>query len=347
MAFKSRIMNGGEYPRLVCVETTNYCNATCSFCPNKALSHDKMHMSDELFDKIIEDCREFSLEEIEPFMLGEPFSDPKIISRMEKIRSRLPKTRLRLYSNGFAMTPKKIDQLVGLGIDHLFISLNTLDPIKYKDVMGLNLSKTLDNMRYLTDPVRKNKIARKMTFRMTRQNNTTLEDQYHFLTYCKGLGVAPFIVGLFNYKGDIASDLPIPDFPCEHITRLDILSNGKVTLCCQDQDAEYSWGNVNTHSVLGVYRGKVASQYRRLHRKGLRMEVEPCNSCNLFWASLDNMPVLTTAKYAVKSGIYFLKHRPTGRKAPRPLSQDLDRKTCQNLTSERARHNKKWVIGNQ
>lgn len=320
---RAHTFNGGEIPRLVCVETTNHCNAVCPFCPNNALSRHKTHMTDDLFAKIIEDCRQFPLEAIEPFMQGEPFSDPKIIERMEHIRRRLPDTKLRLYSNGNALTPKKIDQLVGLGIDHLFISVNTLDPEKYREIMGLKLEKTLENLAYLTDPARKDKIAPKITFRMTRMENTTLGDQDQFLAYCRERKVKPLIVGLFNYKGDVGTDLPIPNYPCEHITRLDILASGKVTLCCQDQDAEYGWGDVNTHSVLEVYRGKVASEVRRMHREGLRKDLEPCNTCNLFWPSLEGMPALTTAKFAVQAGAYFLKHRPNGRKPPRPIDKPI------------------------
>ena len=314
LQWKPRIANGGEYPRLVCIETTNYCNATCSFCPNNALSRNKTHMTDELFEKIVEDCREFPLEALEPFMQGEPFSDPKIIERMEHIRRRLPKTKLRLYSNGYALTPKKIDRLIGLGIDHLNISINSLDPQKYHDVMGLKLDKTLDNMKYLADPVRKHRVANGITFRMTRLDTTTLADQDQFIEYCRELGVRPYISGLFNYKGDIGSDLPVPGYPCEHITRIDILASGKVTLCCQDQDGEYSWGDVNENSVLEVYRGKVASWFREMHRTGRRREADPCGTCNLYWPSLDGMPLLKTAKFAVQAGLYWAKHRPTGRK---------------------------------
>ena len=45
------------YPWLVSVETTNHCSANCVFCPNSALARDKGSMSQELFEKIIEDCR--------------------------------------------------------------------------------------------------------------------------------------------------------------------------------------------------------------------------------------------------------------------------------------------------
>ena len=193
-------------------------------------------MADDLFDKIIEDCREFELPAIEPFIQGDPFSDPKILPRLEQIRRRLPDTKLRLYTNGYGMSPKKTDAMLELGIDHLYVSINTLDDKKYRDVMGIPLERTLRNMDYITQPGIRERIANKITFRMTRLGDTTLQEQDDFLRYCKDKSVRSFIVGLFNYKGDINSALPVPSYGCEHVHRLDILASGRVTLCCMDQD---------------------------------------------------------------------------------------------------------------
>jgi radical SAM protein with 4Fe4S-binding SPASM domain len=123
-------------------------------------------------------------------------------------------------------------------------------------------------------------------------------------------------VGLYNYKGDVHSDMPIPTFPCDHIDRLDILANGRVTLCCMDQNGEYGWGDVTQQSLVDVYRSEVATRYRSMHRSGRRQQIEPCNRCNLFWPSLSGMSALRTARFAFEVGCYFVKNRPLGRRAP-------------------------------
>jgi len=315
--FKSfRTSDGGEYPRLVSVETTSRCNAECPFCPYNVRARDKTHMAQGLFEKIIDDCTEFPLPAIEPFLNGEPFVDPKIMSRLELIRSRLPNAQLRVYSNGYALSPKRIDELCGMGIDHLYISLNTLNPEKYQAIMGFKLDRTLDNVKYLADSSRRNKVARKITLRMTRMDDTTLEEQDDFKRFCDQLGVRCFIVGLFNYKGDVSSSLPIPQYACEHITRLDILSSGKVALCCMDQEGAYSLGDVTNHSVLEVFRGEASRRYQDLHRQGRRAEIEPCGKCNLFWPSTDNMPFWRAIGHAARFWAYFATYRPIGRRRP-------------------------------
>jgi pyruvate-formate lyase-activating enzyme len=307
-----------QFPRLVAVETTNYCNAKCVFCPNALLKRGRAHMSDSLFESIIEQCREFRLGAIEPFLQGEPFSDPKIMSRLEMIHRRLPDTKLRLYSNGHALTPARTDALMEFGIDHLYISLNTTDPDRYRADIGLDLGRTMRNLRYLSDPQRRARVARNITFRMLRDAETSLAEQDAFIKFCKESGVRHFIVGLFNYKGEMQSGLPIPNFPCEHMDRLDILSNGVVTLCCMDQEGEFAWGDANRERILNIYRGAVACRYRQMLGSGRRRQIPPCDTCNLFWPGFGGLNPWQKARFGIEAGWYFLRHRPSGRKAPRP-----------------------------
>lgn len=306
-----------EYPRMVSIETTNHCNAKCVFCPNNALARDKGPMEQALFEKIVEECREFPLPAIEPFLQGDPFSDPKILERLELIRRRLPDTKLRLYTNGYGMAPKKIDAMLGMGIDHLYVSVNTLDKDKYRQVMGIPLQRTLDNLAYLTEPSRRSRVANKITFRMTRLGDTTLAEQDDFVRYCRERGVQCFIVGLFNYKGDINSGLPVPSYGCEHVARLDILASGRVTLCCMDQDGQYGWADLNEMSVLEAFNHPSAVKYRHMHKSGKRREIDPCGTCNNFWPGFHGLSALEAARTGIEYCTYMARHRPNGRKAPR------------------------------
>jgi pyruvate-formate lyase-activating enzyme len=310
-----------QFPRLVAIETTNYCNAKCDFCPNALLKRGRHHMTDTLFENIVEQCREFPLGAIEPFLQGEPFSDPKILPRLEMIHRRLPDTKLRLYTNGYALSPQRTDALVEFGIDHLYVSLNTTDPERYRTSIGLDLERTMGNLRYLADAKRRTRVAKQITFRMLRSHETTLKEQDEFIAFCKKMGVRHFIVGLFNYKGEVSSSLPIPAYPCEHMDRLDILSNGVVTLCCMDQEGEFTWGNANTESILDIYRGAVARKYRQMLWSGKRRLIPPCDTCNLFWPGLGGLRPLQKARFGIQAGWYFLRHRPSGRRAPRKATR--------------------------
>ncbi len=308
-----------EIPRLVAIETTNACNAKCSFCPNSVLNRDRRVMSDETFRKIVDDCAQFELEAIEPFLNGEPFMDPQIVPRLQYIRQKLPRTKLRLYTNGYALTPERIDELLDLGIDHLFVSLNTLDPEQYKAVMGLRLERTLGNIEYAVDPQRRKRLAREITVRMTRTDKTTAEDETRFAAYCREKNVNCMIVGLFNYLGDVRSPLPVPIFPCEHLSRLDVLASGIVTLCCMDTQGEFAWGDVTKDSVLDVFNSKRARAYRKAHRTGKRRTIRPCDTCNLFWPGFDGLSWPRRIQFGLAYAWYHMRYRPYTKHKARPL----------------------------
>ena len=316
--FERRAADGGEIPRLVAIETTSRCNAACSFCPYSKKATEKVAMDQALFEKIIEDCRAFPLAKIEPLLNGEPFVDPRLVERLEHIKRRLPRTVLHLVTNGNAMVPRRIDELAEIGgVDRLIISLNTLDAAKYREVMDLDLERTLANLRHALDPQRRYRIARRVYVRMVRRPDSTLQEQDRFLDFCRSNRVRPLIVGQHNYMGDIESDMPVPSYPCQMLDRVDILSDGRVALCCSDIEGAYSWGDVRTHSVLEVYRGVVARQYRETHRRGGRRELEPCNRCTLIWPDLTGMPLGRTVASAAEVAAYLLRYRPLGRRPPK------------------------------
>ena len=267
-------------------------------------------MSDELFKKIIEDCTRFDLPAIEPFLQGEPFVDPNIFERLSLINEKLPKTALRLYSNGAALTPRKADELRRLNVNKLYISLNTINKERYEKIVGLPFEKTMENLRYLATANAHGKVAREIVVRITLVDDIDKKEISDFRKLCKALGVTPMTVGLFNYKGDIHSDLPVPPYPCEHINRLDILSNGETTLCCMDQEGEYGFGSVVENSVLDVFNNKRATRVRTLHRTGKRLQFEPCDRCNLFWPSFANLSLKWKIKHGFDLGMYFIKYRP-------------------------------------
>jgi hypothetical protein len=315
--FERRGPDGGEIPRLVAIETTSRCNAACTFCPYSHKATDKGAMAQALFEKIIEDCRQFPLAKIEPLLNGEPFVDPRLIERLEHIRRRLPRTILHLVTNGNAMVPRRIDELAAMGgVDRLIISLNTLDAAKYREVMELDLERTLDNLRHALDPARRRRVARRIYVRMVRRPDCTLAEQDTFLAFCRRWKVRPLIVGQHNYIGGVESRLPVPGYACQMLDRVDILSDGRVALCCSDVEGRHAWGDVRTQSVLEVYRGVVASRYRRAHRQGQRGELEPCNRCTVIWPDLTGMPLGRTVATAAQFAAYLVRHRPLGRRAP-------------------------------
>src|SRR5437868_13957125 len=45
-----------KFPRTVRVETTNHCQAACTFCPRESIGRPKTFMKQELFEKVVREC---------------------------------------------------------------------------------------------------------------------------------------------------------------------------------------------------------------------------------------------------------------------------------------------------
>jgi hypothetical protein len=56
-----------------------------------------------------------------------------------------------------------------------------------------------------------------------------------------------------------------------------------------------------------------------MHWSGRRKEIHPCDTCNLFWPGLQGLPLAKRARFAAQAGLYFIRHRPTGKRAPDPV----------------------------
>jgi molybdenum cofactor biosynthesis enzyme MoaA len=334
-----------EFPVMVAIETTNKCNATCWFCPitegSKRPPSDPAqlvqlgkksepvaatqpdddatfnlmkrplgYMSDELFEKIIDDCKQFPLRRIEPYLHGEPFMDRKILDRIEYINKHLPRTEVHIFTNGSLLTKKTVDRLKELDIASMVISLNTAVGDKYNAIMGLDWKKTLANLeRVAAENRTTKKVADRFVMRMTAPQETTDAEIGAFRKLAKQMGARAVIVSLHNYKGDITSERPVPQFPCYFVNDLDILYDGRTALCCMDHDGDYSWGDVSKHSVLEVFNSPEAKHYRQLMRDDRRNELKPCNECNMFWWSLERTGV-RRLQYTSRIAQYLIKHRP-------------------------------------
>ena len=334
-----------EYPVMVAVETTNKCNATCWFCPitegskrppsdgeplvqlgkkvqpvpaaepGDGVTFNLMqrplgYMDDALFEKIIDDCTQFPLRRIEPYLHGEPFMDRKICDRIEHINRRLPRTEVHLFTNGSLLTRKTVERLKELRLASMVISLNTAREDKYNAIMGLDWRKTLANLERVAAENRSSKpVADRFVMRMTAPKETSDAEIAAFRSLAKRMGARAVIVSLHNYKGDINSERPVPRFPCYFVNDLDILYNGRTALCCMDHDGEYTWGDVSKHSVLEVFNSPEARRYRDLMRQDRRAELTPCNQCNMFWWSLHRTGI-RRLQYTSRIARYLVEHRP-------------------------------------
>ena len=138
--------------RKVYIEITNLCNLNCSTCMRNVWDAEFGRMSEDTFEQVLTGIQAFSPQpEIFFGGYGEPLSHPGCLTMLR--RAKELGLRVSLITNGILLTEAVSRQLIDMGLDMLWVSLDGASPECYTDVrLGNALPTILDNlktMRYL------------------------------------------------------------------------------------------------------------------------------------------------------------------------------------------------------
>jgi len=283
-----------DFPRTVQIQTQTGCNAACIFCPYSSTvdSQPKGTMSQELFEKIIDEIAEHGVRRISPYLMNEPFLDPKIIDRLVYIKKKIPDARIVLTTNGSKLTPEKVDRLIEADALHaLYISFQGVEKEGYEATMqgSLVFEKTMANVEML---IEKWKAAggRKLFKLVVTMVATNKVDPEKATAYWRAKGVESKWTPLENRGGnvEVVRNLAPGERPMKRFancTRLFkqayIMFNGDMVLCCTDYTRKAVIGNVAESSIHEVWNGFKPVGYRHLYSEGYMDRIPLCRDCEI------------------------------------------------------------------
>ncbi len=118
------------------IETSQYCNRVCSYCPNSFIDRrtTKAKMDDALFFSIIRQLGEIDYNGTLCFhRYNEPLSDrADILRRLREASAQLPQADLRIYTNGDYLDRDYLDELIQAGCRSLHATAH-IEPADYTD----------------------------------------------------------------------------------------------------------------------------------------------------------------------------------------------------------------------
>ncbi len=251
------------------IETTNLCQAKCSFCQHSRFTEFGT-MGDALFKKIIDEASQLpKLQTFIPMLTGEPFCDKQIIDRIKYARERMPLISIQLYTNGSLLTFEIMQQLKSIPNFSLSISLNGLNPETREKVMGL---------KDWTHVVRMAKYAEqiKLSYRVTMVAYPEIS-QEEIKGFIQAGGTA------IQYQSWAGQQYPYKRnrwTSClRALSHMTIRYNGDANLCCFDPFGKVSFGNVNKETIEGIWQSPRRQEYIALHKQGKGNTLELCQSC--------------------------------------------------------------------
>ena len=160
----SLILRLEKYPPILVIDSTNLCNAKCSWCHNPDLKYPKGVMTFKLFQKIIDDYSQHG-GNVWFSTFGEPFMDKNILKKIIYLRKFTSIQDVNLLTNGLLLDPDKSKQLIDLrvGID---ISLDEVDKDDFVKIKQIDFERVIKNVFFLLEENKRAENPVKVVLRM-------------------------------------------------------------------------------------------------------------------------------------------------------------------------------------
>ncbi|HEX7808591.1 MAG TPA: radical SAM protein [Thermoanaerobaculia bacterium] len=257
--------------RIVSLETMTTCNQKCYFCPVSIAPREDEAMTDELFERIVEELKAFpSLESVFLQSYNEPTLDRRFLDHCRMLHAAgLP---VAVLSNGSGFTPAKTDALIqDAPLRYLCINLSTLDRERYKAERGEDhLPVVLRNVDYMKDKP----LAQLMKIVVLGTGNLAHAQDYEAIR-------ARYAGSRFEVEQHVvmdragwldvglkAAERSQPLRGCDNVgsrplQHLHITPRGRCVLCCEDYDEKYVVGDLRENTIAEVLAGDELAKMRR------------------------------------------------------------------------------------
>jgi MoaA/NifB/PqqE/SkfB family radical SAM enzyme len=276
-------------PRSVKIELTSRCNYNCVFCGYSTRKvQPQADMDFGLFRRITSEMKDIGVEEIGPFLIGEPFINPGYVTKAVRwLKHDLEFPYVFLTSNASLAHPKHVAALMAAGLDSLKWSVNSADIEQFTQMTGRpekfwklalenikSAKKVRDDGGYATklyaSSIHYDDSQSDKAKAYLEENILPFVDEHYWLPLYtmggqansgeKGAGLAPTAGNMGQYSD------PVPPIPCWTLfTAGHILVDGRMTACCADANGIHVVGDLKTQSFVDAWHSDSFKEIRRAH----------------------------------------------------------------------------------
>jgi hypothetical protein len=280
-----------KHVELIEVETTSYCNRTCSFCPNSFIDRlsEKFTMPEETWQAILDGLREVKYNGTFVWSrYAEALSERRVVERIREVRDAAPDCHIGMNSNGDFLDADYLGELEDAGLNRLWIDLYIPD----EEVYDLDVAE-----KYHDKFIKR--IDRRYTVTATMPElSSTIESRRMKITaHARNVAVMKAMDlsdrgGLVQIARETVRDAPCYA-PFKHLV---VDWNGSIVICCQlrsDSPTHQKGvvGRIGFHGV-GLIDGYVRLAEWRASLRTYGRKKGPCATCNV--SEYDSTPLTRT-----------------------------------------------------
>lgn len=287
-----------DRPLRLLIDPSDICNFRCNFCFQGKRNFRGQKMSQVIFDKIVEQLREFNgpINVIHMYGLGEPMINERLPQFIETIKKNNLAKEVAITSNGSLLNKKLSKELIDAGLDRLSISLNGVDDDDFKRIAGVrvNFEKVYQEIQYFYEMRGKCHLhvkingedyteEKKEKFVQLFKDCTDSINIDHVVNVWPGLEVTQTTGNrMYDYNlQDLSNEgnkLP-PVCPLMFYELL-VHADGSVSPCAVDYEyKKENLGNIMKESLKEIWEGELLRKIRINSLKGTNVSYKACIEC--------------------------------------------------------------------
>lgn len=246
-------------PSEVEISESGMCNRKCSFCPRSDPDYPDVNefISEKLHKKLCDELSELNYSGLIIYSgFVEPMLDKNIYNLIEYAKSKNPKARIEIVSNGDVLNAERLLKIYNHGLDRMLISLYDGEEqyLKFKK-LGEDLN--LNDYQYV---LRKRYLPEEQDFGITLSNRGGMLKNAEYK-------IAP-------QKEKIKQKCFYPSY------KFFLDYNGDVLMCSHDWGKKNILGNLNNQSFKDIWLSDKYMEAREKLNNSDR-SISPCNVCDV------------------------------------------------------------------
>tara|TARA_R100000742_G_C4273136_1_gene92602 strand:+ start:428 stop:1429 length:1002 start_codon:yes stop_codon:yes gene_type:complete len=273
-------VNGIKLFESIQIQTFEFCNLKCDFCPNHYLIFDRIEnkkkgiphnqMSKKDYTKIVKNLADVQFSgRFSPYLMNEPLMDKnRMVEFIEIARQYLPKAFIQMDTNGTGLNKKLLGDMIDAGLNRIQIDDYFNDEYAIKMI---EVCRNFDHDKRFFYMISSNYNVEQVKKKEDIPKYRTGEKAHYGPHTYWNRG------GLVNVNPDIAVPQKDCGFPS---SQMYVTWDGKALLCCCDWEYQVVHGNVLETSIEDVWSNDSYEHYRKTLKEGRRDLLKMCRKCN-------------------------------------------------------------------
>lgn len=283
-----------EFPRVIELEITNYCDYQCIMCTTgiNKLGRERGYMTSDVFNKIVDEItgKECALKFVGQ---GEPTLHKSFIEFVKIAKARGIITHLT--TNGSNLNEKFITEIINSGLDSIKFSFQGVTSEEYYRVRRKDTFYELMERIKMLKNIRGERKTPYITIGTSVINPCPQEEQRFRKIYSEvadkiEIGITTFNVVEKLAQGEVLKtiteikkhqSIEFKRYRCCHQV-FDVITvhwNGNICACCSDLHDDMVLGNIVSNTIKSVWNGDKENMYRSILAKRDYDKLKVCKSC--------------------------------------------------------------------